>query len=176
MHALSSSTGGAVMTYDLPKPSPIWILLHCFLLILCGIALFIVLGDVQKKKSYDEALRQLKNRNSQLSQAYQQVDRYMDFIDTNPYYQDNMGEPQWEKIDETWVELSYDKLLERLAGLYRQDRPFVLDYFGASLGGDDTADPANSSGSNRPQSTSEEEEKSRMLTFHLQGYFLCPCR
>lgn len=100
----------------------------------------------------------------------------MKFIDTNPYYQKNLGEPQWEKVDETWVGLPYDQLLSRFSSLYREDRPFILDYFQASLSKDKGESAAVSQGVGGDDMKLEKENQKKELIFHLQGYYLCPCQ
>lgn len=157
------------MNNDLPKPSPLSLLLQCTCIIGFAVCLYLFGTSYQANSQYKIALQQLEERKLQLNQAYEQVDKYMIFIDTNPYYKKNLGEPQWEKVDETWVGLSYDKLLNRFSSLYREDRPFILDFFSASLEKDREQ---NSDKGDDEKSTS----KNRKLIFHLQGYYLCPCQ
>lgn len=134
-----------------------------------AICLYLFGNAYQTSNQYRVALNKLQQRQQQLNQAYKQVDTYMKFIDNNPYYQKNLGEPQWEKVDEAWVGLSYEKLMERFSSLYREDRPFILDYFSASLAKD-------MSGTGDVAGTAEDANQERKLTFHLQGYYLCPCQ
>ncbi|MCP3890155.1 MAG: hypothetical protein GY702_14980 [Desulfobulbaceae bacterium] len=164
------------MNYDLPKPPPGLLLLHSFLISICAVAVYLVMTDFQTSKSYEIALEKLHKRSRQLNHAYERVDQYMKFIDTNPYYRRNLGEPQWEKVDEVWVDLSYDDLLQRFAGLYRQDRPFVIDYFSATHKGAVKDNLSNESMTQENTIESQDSENSNKLIFHLQGYFLCPCR
>lgn len=157
------------MSYDLPKPRAFSLTLQCLCMIAFGVCLYLFGNAYQASSQYKVALNKLQQRQQQLNQAYDQVDKYMKFIDTNPYYQKNLGEPQWEKVDEAWVGLSYDKLMERFSSLYREDRPFVLNYFSASLVKDISM---TEDGESRDEDTAQ----NRKLTFHLQGYYLCPCQ
>ncbi|TKB08224.1 hypothetical protein [Desulforhopalus sp. IMCC35007] len=160
------------MSYELPKPSPLALCIQCACMIAFAVCLYLFIMAFQTNKHYTVALKDLQERKQQLNHAYEQVDRYMKFIDSSPYYQKNLGEPQWEKVDETWDDLAYDKLVQRLSSLYRQDRPFILDYFSAAIKTED------SQIQNNEQLTQENmvEQKSRRLIFHLQGYYLCPCQ
>lgn len=142
---------------------------------LCAAGIYLVIGALQTDKNYDEAIEKLDRHDRQLDRAKRRIDRYMQFVDNNPFYEHNPGEPQWEKIDETWGELGYEELLHRLEGLYRQDRPFVLDYFSASLGTTDESSQNQDSAPDSPKQTGDIDEEESELVFHLQGYFLCPC-
>lgn len=153
------------MSYNLPKPSPLSLLLQCLCIIAFAICLYLFGTAYQTNNEYKVALQQLQGRKIQLNQAYEQVDKYMKFIDTNPYYQKNLGEPQWEKVDETWEGLPYDQLVQRFSSLYRDDRPFILDYFSASL----------EKQREQTEDNKETSNKSKLI-FHLQGYYLCPCQ
>lgn len=160
------------MSYDLPKPSIPALLIQSGVMLLFALCLYLFGTAVQTNNQYSTALKQLEERKFQFNRVYKQVDKYIKFIDTNPYYQNNLGEPQWEKVDETWIGLPYNNLLKRFSGLYRDDRPFVLDYFSATLTQDDNqpVDPNNRERDNNA------EQKARKLIFHLQGYYLCPCQ
>ena len=160
------------MSYELPKPSPLALFVQSACMIAFAVCLYLFAMAFQTSNHYSIALKELQERKLQLNQACKQVDRYMKFIDSSPYYQNNLGEPQWEKVDETWDDLAYDKLVQRLSSLYRQDRPFILDYFSAAIKTED----------GQPQDTDQKPqeemtvEKNRKLIFHLQGYYLCPCQ
>lgn len=160
------------MSYDLPKPSIPALLIQSGVMLGFAICLYLFGTAVQTSNQYSTALKQLEERKIQLNRAYKQVDKYMIFIDTNPYYQKNLGEPQWEKVDETWIGLPYNDLLKRFSSLYRDDRPFILDYFSATLTKDDDQ-PVDQTKENKEDSTEQEPKK---LIFHLQGYYLCPCQ
>lgn len=160
------------MNYDMPKPSVPALLVQSTAMIALAVCLYLFGTAVQTNKQYNTALKTLEERKLQLNQAYNQVDKYMKFIDTNPYYQKNLGEPQWEKVDETWVGLPYNNLLERFSSLYREDRPFVLDYFSATL----TTENNQSIDQTKGNSGDTTELKAKKLVFHLQGYYLCPCQ
>lgn len=168
------------MSYNLPKPSPASLLLQSIAVIAFVCSLYLFVTAFQTNSRYNVALKQLQERKLQLNQAYKQVDTYMKFIDTNPYYQKNLGEPQWEKVDETWVGLPYDQLLRRFSSLYREDRPFILDYFQASLSNDNKESAVVSQGAvgndmNQDNEIGKEKENKKLI-FHLQGYYLCPCQ
>lgn len=158
------------MRYELPQPSITALLLQSSAMLAFACCLFLFFTAFQTNSRYTVAVQQLKERKLQLNQAYKQVDTYINFIDQNPYYQKNLGEPQWEKIDETWAGLPYDQLLRRFAGLYREDRPFILDYFQASLRTEKN-EPADLPRGATGENVIQEKE----LIFHLQGYYLCPC-
>lgn len=160
------------MSYELPKPSPLALFIQSACMIAFAVCLYLFAMAFQTSNHYNIALKELQERKQQLNQAYSQVDRYMKFIDSSPYYQKNLGVPQWEKVDETWDDLPYDKLVQRLSGLYRQDRPFILDYFSAAV---KTADGEIQDTEQAAQENMM-TEKSRRLIFHLQGYYLCPCQ
>lgn len=160
------------MNYDFPKPSLPTLLVQSTAMIALAVCLYLFGTAVQTNKQYNTALKKLEERKLQLNQAYKQVDKYMKFIDTNPYYQKNLGEPQWEKVDETWVDLPYNNLLERFSSLYRDDRPFVLDYFSSTLT-KESNQPIDQTKGNNSDTT---ELKAKKLVFHLQGYYLCPCQ
>ena len=157
------------MNSDLPKPSVLSLLLQSMGMVAFAACLYLFGTAYQTNSQYKVALMQLDERKAQLNQAYDQVDKYMIFIDTNPYYKKNIGEPQWEKVDETWVGLPYDKLLDRFSSIYREDRPFILDFFSASLEKDQEQ-------SSDRESDEKSTSKNRKLIFHLQGYYLCPCQ
>ena len=160
------------MSYDLPKPSIPALLIQSGVMLGFAICLYLFGTAVQTNNQYSTALKQLEERKIQLNRAYKQVDKYMIFIDTNPYYQKSLGEPQWEKVDETWIGLPYNDLLKRFSSLYRDDRPFILDYFSATLTKDDDQPVDQTSG----KSEGNAEQKATKLIFHLQGYYLCPCQ
>lgn len=160
------------MSYDLPKPSIPGLLVQSSVMLGFAICLYLFGTAIQTNNLYSTALKQLGERKTQLNRAYKQVDNYMDFIDTNPYYQKNLGEPQWEKVDETWIGLPYNDLLKRFSGLYRDDRPFILDYFSATL----TQDDSQAVDQARDKNENSTEQKAKKLIFHLQGYYLCPCQ
>lgn len=164
------------MNYNLPKPAPIWLIIQCALIVLCATGIYFVLVDLQMSRNFETALTELENRSSELNRAYEKVDRYMDFVDNSPYYQHNLGEPQWEKIDEVWIDLSYPQLLKRLNSLYRHDRPFVLDYFSASVGQQNESGQAGKTATTATKQNDDPGSQSKNLTFNLQGYFLCPCQ
>lgn len=157
------------MNFDLPRPTGLSVILQSLAMLAFAVCLYLFGSAYQTNKQYSVALNQLDERKQQLNQAYQQVDKYMKFINTNPYYQKNLGEPQWEKVDETWTGLPYDSLLARFSSLYREDRPFILDYFSASLG-------KSSSTGESVERTEDPSKQNRKLIFHLQGYYLCPCQ
>lgn len=160
------------MSYDLPKPSIPALLIQSGIMLGFAICLYLFGTAVQTNTLYETALKQLQERKTQLNRAYKQVDKYMIFIDTNPYYQKNLGEPQWEKVDETWIGLPYNDLLTRFASLYREDRPFILDYFSATL----TKDKNQSVNQTSEENEDSTEQEPKKLIFHLQGYYLCPCQ
>lgn len=160
------------MSYELPKPSAPALLGQSACMVVFAICLYLFGMAFQTSNHYSIALKELHERKLQLNQAYKQVDRYMKFIDSSPYYQKNLGEPQWEKVDETWNDLPYDKLVERLGSLYRQDRPFILDYFSAAV----KTEEGQIQDTEQTTQENMTAEKSRRLIFHLQGYYLCPCQ
>jgi galactokinase len=160
------------MSYELPKPSPLALCIQSTCMIAFAVCLYLFAMAFQTNNHYTIALNELQERKQQLNQAYEQVDRYMKFMDSSPYYQKNLGEPQWEKVDETWDDLAYDKLVQRLSSLYRQDRPFILDYFSAAIKTEDN----QSQDSKQLKQENMAEQKNRRLIFHLQGYYLCPCQ
>lgn len=160
------------MNHDIPKPSVSALLVQSAAMIALAVCLYLFGTAVQTNKQYNSALKQLEERKFQLNRAYNQVDKYMRFVDTNPYYQKNLGEPQWEKVNETWVGLPYNNLLKRFSSLYRDDRPFVLDYFSATL----TKENNQPIGQTKENNGNTTEQQPRKLIFHLQGYYLCPCQ
>lgn len=160
------------MSYYLPRPSIPTLMIQSGIMFGFAVCLYLFGTAIQTNNQYNTALQQLEERRLQLNRVYKQVDKYMKFTDTNPYYQKNLGEPQWEKVDETWIGLPYNDLLRRFATLYRDDRPFVLDYFSTSL----TKDDSQSVDQISAKSTDNTEQKATKLMFHLQGYYLCPCQ
>ncbi|MFT5700355.1 MAG: hypothetical protein ACI8ZB_003229 [Desulforhopalus sp.] len=160
------------MSHELPKASPIALFLQSTCMIAFAVCLYLFCTAFQTSSHYDLALKTLQERKLQLNRAYEQVDKYMKFIDSSPYYQKKIGEPQWEKIDETWNGLTYDTLVQRFSDLYRKDRPFILDYFSAALKSED----GQSTDSDTTSSKDNAGQKSGRLIFHLQGYYLCPCQ
>ncbi len=163
------------MKYDLPRPSASMLIIQCSLVLACAVCLYLFLTAFQTKKNYETAILQLNQQKQSLNQATKQLDRYLKFISEEPFFQRKSEEPQWEKTDEVWVEISYDTLLQRLSKLYRPDRPFVLDFFSASLKGE-TADNAVSKTDEAATDHLNGEQQSQKLVFNLQGYFLCPCK
>ena len=164
------------MSYDLPKPSLPVIILQSLILIAFAAGLFFVITDIQANRSFEVAIGSLKERNKQLDRASAHLNRYTKYIHGNPLYQKEMGEPTWEKVDETWVDLSYQELIMRLRALNRHDRPFVLDYFSASLQDINSPEVADNEAVAGSADTGALATSDTMLTFHLQGYFLCPCQ
>ncbi len=160
------------MKYDLPKPSMAALIIQCSLVLACAVCLYLFVNALQTKKSYAAAITTLSQNQQSLAQAAQQLDKYRQFVSVDPFYQCNTEEPQWEKTEETWVDLPYDQLLQRLSNLYRADRPFVLDFFSAGLK-DEQIDNAASVA---PAGGQDGAPPNRTLVFNLQGYFLCPCR
>ncbi len=160
------------MKYDLPKPSIASLIIQCSMVLACAVCLYFFLTAMQTKKSYATAITALNQKQQSLTRAAQQLDKYQQFVAADPFYQCNSKEPQWEKMDETWVDLPYDQLLQRLANLYRPDRPFVLDFFSASLKNDQIDGVAKAA----PAGDSDGVQQNQKLVFNLQGYFLCPCR
>ena len=161
------------MKYDLPRPSVSVLIIQCSLVLAFAVCLYLFLTAMQTQKNYASAIVELNQKKQSLNQATKQLDRYLTFISTNPFYQRNTEEPKWEKIDEVWVDLPYNDLLQRLIDLYRTDRPFVLDYFSASLQ-DDKID--TSAGEPATTALISSEQHNQKLVFNLQGYFLCPFR
>ena len=161
------------MKYDLPRPSMSVLIIQCALVLAFAVCLYLFLTATQSQKNYASAIIELNQKKQSLNKATNQLDRFLKFVSTDPYYQRNTEEPQWEKIDEIWVDLPYNDLLQRLADLYRADRPFVLDYFSASLK-DDKID--TSTGEPATTALVSGEQHNPKLVFNLQGYFLCPCR
>lgn len=160
------------MSYNIPKPSISALLIQSAIMLCFALCLYLFGTTVQTNNKYNTALGQLKERQTQLNRAEKLVDKYLNFIETNPYYKKNLGEPQWEKVDEAWVDLPYNSLLTRFASLYRDDRPFVLDYFSATV----TQDQDQSAKQSSSKSNNSADQKNKELTFHLQGYYLCPCQ
>lgn len=160
------------MKYDLPRPSISRLVIQCSLVLACAVCLYLFLTALQTKKSYASAIMELTQKRQSLDQATEQLDKYLKFVAEDPFYQCNSKEPQWEKIDEMWVDLPYPELLQRLADLYRIDRPFVLDFFSASLKDDKSENSADETTIN----LSSGPQQNQKLVFNLQGYFLCPCR
>lgn len=164
------------MKYSLPRPSVPALLIQCSIMVLFGLSLFLFISALKSGKNYEEAILQLSHKEQRLSRAGEQLDSYLSYVAVEPYFQRNGEEPQWEKIDEVWEDLSYETLLRRLAALYKPERPFVLDFFSANLksGGAENGPPAP--GVSSAGSTITGKKRDNTLVFNLQGYFLCPCR
>ncbi len=156
------------MSYDTPQPSVTTIILQSIAVVLFGVCLYLFCSALQTGKRYDTALNQLQIRKNELKRADRQVDDFMQFIAANPFFTTRTEEPQWEKIAETWEALPFSALLQRFSHLYREEHPFVLDYFSVSAGspGKTTENSAGKQG--------EQEKKEPRFT--LQGYYLCPCQ
>lgn len=164
------------MNYELPKQSLASLIFQCVCVILFAASLYFCISAYNTTKNYDVAIAKLQKKKRNLQRASSKVEEYLQFVQKSPHYK-TLLEPQWEKVDEVWVDLSYQTLLQRLTELYREDRPFVLDYFGARLDSGDSGDPERTSTPQRRNSqTTEEESQSKKLIFNLQGYFLCPCQ
>lgn len=163
------------MRYDLPRPTVATLIIQCALALACAICLYLFLTALQTKKSYATAIITLTEQQQGLTQAAQKLDDYEQFISADPFYQCTATEPQWEKMAETWVDLPYDQLLQRLTNLYRADRPFVVDFFAAARPEEQIATGANTTGP-APDFGQDGAPQGGKLVFKLQGYFLCPCR
>lgn len=157
------------MRNQLPTPSAVTLAVQCSVVLLFAFSLYLVLSTFETKKNYGSAITRLTEKKHDLEYATRQVDQYLKFVRNEPFFQRHTAEPQWETIDETWVDLSYNRLQERLTNLYRYDRPFVLDYFSAKL---ETGETDLPTGTSTTESLSA--NSSKKLVFHLQGYFLCP--
>ncbi len=163
------------MNYKLPQPSASALLIQCLLMLTFAVCLYLFLSAFQTRQNYDEAILRLEQEKQNLGQAAEQLERYRHFVATEHYYQRSNEVPKWEKIDEQWVELPYDQLLQRLFNLYSSDRPFVLDYFSAEMEGDQAEKPPLSAGAGAGAGIERANRQEKALVFHLQGYFLCPC-
>ena len=163
------------MKYDIPKPSASTLVAQCSLVLACAVCLYLFLTAFQTKSNYETAILLLNQKKQSLTQATKQLDRYLKYVSEEPFFQRISEEPQWEKTDEVWVEISYKTLLQRLSNLYRIDRPFVLDFFSASLKSE-TVDNATGKTDDATTDRQNGEQQSKKLVFNLQGYFLCPCK
>lgn len=161
------------MKYDLPRPPMSVLIIQCSLVFAFAVCLYLFLTAMQTQKNYASAIIELNQRKQNLDEATKQLDRYLKFVSADPFYQRNTEEPKWEKIDEVWVDLPYNDLLQRLSDLYQADRPFVLDLFSASLQDDKIA---TSTGEPTATALISGKQHNQKLVFNLQGYFLCPCR
>ena len=124
------------------------------------------------RSNYNSVIAELNQKKQTLDEAKAKLDSYSKFIDANPFFQRSRASLQWEKNDEVWINLSYEELLTRLTDLYRYDRPFVLDFFSASV----TASDVDKAGQTENSVEKGQGDHEKQLVFHLQGYFVCPCK
>lgn len=162
------------MNYELPKPNLTSLLLQCICVILFAAGLYLCLSAYNTTNNYNAAIIKLQKKKRTLQRASSKVEEYLQFVEKSPHYK-SLAQPQWEKVDEVWVDLSYQALLQRLTELYREERPFVLDYFGAKLEAENSSGSTNNPQRGNTQAT-EEGPQAKKLVFNLQGYFLCPCQ
>ncbi len=159
------------MSYETPQPSVITAIFQSIAIVLFGVCLYLFCDALQTGRRYDTALAQLQTRKSELRRADRQVDEYMDFLAANPFFTTRTGEPQWEKFSETWEDLPFFPLLQRLSQLYQEEHPFVLDYFTLST------EAAGDTGNTAADSANSQQEQNRGAPeFIIQGYYLCPCQ
>ncbi len=162
------------MSLSVPKPSLLALVVQSLLIIALGVCLFLFVRVIDERESYRKAAAELGTQRQNLQRAIQTLSSYNRFVEEHPFYQRSTGEIQWEKNDEIWVNLAYEDLLVRLQGIYRDDRPFVLDYFSAHIAGVEDV-LAQGDGQPKPLQQKSDSTGPKELIFNLQGYFLCPC-
>jgi len=161
------------MKANIPLPSLSAALWQSALVICFGVCLYLFFAVSAEKDTYRQATEEQLQEYQNLQQTMETLSSRNQFVAGQPFFQKSSREIQWVKIDEVWTDLSADELLGRLARLYREDCPFVLESFAAVLAGTGETNPgAESSVTQSEQSDfGDWQEK---LEFHLQGYFLCP--
>jgi hypothetical protein len=146
----------------LPRPRPRVLALQIVLFLLCGLAVYFALHTFMEWQNYRTAAHELTLANSRAMHLAHQLEAYQQFTCASPWYSQDMKNPRWEKVDETWIELPWQTLINRLSSLYRLDRPFVLKSF------------TTSNSPQKQENKGAQVQQREQLTFKLQGYFLCP--
>lgn len=161
------------MNFELPRPSLITVIIQCLIMLACALATYLAVSSITSTRGYDNALLTLQKKERRLNHTLQRLNNYDAFIAESPHFTTLSVGPQWEKVDENWLDLTFETLMQRISGLYREDRPFVLESFSASL---EKKTGKQKGGTNKRSEEQGTEEESRKLVFELRGYFLCPCQ
>jgi hypothetical protein len=151
------------------KPRLVVAVVQLIVIGLFAVSVYSYLHTVRKRNSYEEKLRTVQIRQSQIVSTEQRLAAYRKYVTGQPRLSGLPEKLKWEEVNLSWKNIAFTELLHRLNNIYTDERVFVLQSFsfapdvGATgVAGADFA----SRGADRNGSSENQQ-------FELKGYYLC---